>query len=101
MNGADGMVFDADGRLWVAANQADRVVALNGNGKVVAQLGAFLGINEDGSARGLLFPASIALVGRSMFVTNLAIPLTGAAGDEPEEEVTRYTVSRIALPPAN
>jgi hypothetical protein len=28
-------------------------------------------------------------------VTNLALPLTEAEGDEPEEDVTTYTVSRI------
>jgi hypothetical protein len=33
-----------------------------------------------------------------MFVTNAALPLTPAVGDEPEEEVTRWTVSRIRLP---
>jgi hypothetical protein len=33
-----------------------------------------------------------------MFVTNLALPLTGNVGDEPEEAVTRYTVSPIKVP---
>jgi hypothetical protein len=33
-----------------------------------------------------------------MYVTNLALPLTGAAGDEPEEDVKRWTVSRIRVP---
>jgi len=31
-------------------------------------------------------------------VTNLAIPWTPTLGDGPEEEVTRWTVSRIKLP---
>ncbi len=44
INGADGIAFDEDGILWVAANQADQVVALNGDGRVVAELGEFLGI---------------------------------------------------------
>jgi len=30
-------------------------------------------------------------------VTNLSLPLTPAAGDEPEEDVTTYTVSRFEL----
>jgi len=38
------------------------------------------------------------IVGDEIFVTNLAIALTPAAGDEPEEDVTRWTVSRIKLP---
>ena len=38
------------------------------------------------------------IVGDEMFVTNAALPLTPAVGDEPEEDVTRYTVSRIKVP---
>jgi len=96
VNGADGIGFDQDGRLWVAANQADEVVALNASGRVVAKLGDFEGIRKDGSPRGLLFPASLVIVGDELFVTNLALPLTG--GDEPEADVTRYTISRMRIP---
>jgi hypothetical protein len=39
------------------------------------------------------------LVGRDVYITNLALPLTPAVGDEPEEEVTRWTVSRFRLLP--
>lgn len=98
LNGADGIVFDRLGRLWVAANQNDEVVALNANGRPVVRLGKFEGIGRDGAPKGLLFPASPVIVGDEMFVTNLAIALTPAAGDEPEEDVTRWTVSRIKLP---
>jgi DNA-binding beta-propeller fold protein YncE len=98
INGADGVAFDRRGRLWVAANQNDEVVALNANGRVIARLGAFEGIRHDGSPKGLLFPASVVIVGDEIFVTNLALPLNGVAGDEPEEDVTRWTVSRIRLP---
>jgi DNA-binding beta-propeller fold protein YncE len=98
INGADGIVFDRLGRLWVAANQNDEVVALNAKGRVVARLGSFEGIGGDGAPRGLLFPASPVIVGDEMFITNLAIALTPAEGDEPEEDVKRWTVSRIKLP---
>jgi DNA-binding beta-propeller fold protein YncE len=98
INGADGLVFDRQGRLWVCANQADQVVALNANGRVIATLGSFDGIGRDGAPKGLLFPASPVIVGDEIFVTNLAIALTPATGDEPEEDVTRWTVSRIKLP---
>lgn len=97
INGADGIVFDSTGRLWVAANQGDEVVALDGNGRIVDRVGSFDGILPDGSAKGLLFPASIVISRGSLFVTNLALALTGATGDEPEEDVTTYTVSRIPL----
>ena len=99
LNGADGIVFDKrSGLLWVCANQADEVVALNENGRIVAKLGEFRGINRDGTPDGLLFPASPVIVGDEIFVTNLAIPLTDTKGDEPEEDVTRWTVSRMRLP---
>lgn len=98
INGADGIAFDRHGLLWVCANQNDEVVALNQNGRVVRRMGDFQGIGRDGSPRGLLFPASVVIVGDDLFVTNLALPLTPTAGDEPEEDVTRFTVSRIKLP---
>jgi len=98
VHGADGLLFDAGGRLWVAANQADQVVALNDKGRVVARVGEFDGIREDGTPQGLLFPASLVIVGEHMYVTNLALPLTPAAGDEPEEDVTRWTIARFKVP---
>lgn len=99
VNGADGLAFDERGILWVAANQADRIVGLDDKGRVVAQIGDFEKIGADGAPVGPLFPASLVRVGREIYVTNLALPLTPAAGDEPEEDVTRWTVSRIRLLP--
>lgn len=98
VNGADGIAFDRRGRLWVAANQADEVVGLNASGRVIARLGDFQGIREEGTPRGLLFPASLVIEDEDLFVTNLALPLNGVADDEPEEDVIRYTISRIRLP---
>jgi DNA-binding beta-propeller fold protein YncE len=98
IHGADGLLVDSAGRLWVAANQKDELVALNTSGRVIIRAGDFLGIRGDGTPRGLLFPASMVIVGDFMYVTNLALPLTDAAGDEPEEDVTRWTISRIRIP---
>ena len=95
INGADGLALDKRGRLWVAANQADELVALNEQGRVVAKLGDFEGIRKNGTPEGLLFPASLVILGDDIFVTNLALPLTAAAGDEQEEDVRRYTISRL------
>ena len=99
INGADGMALDRYGRAWVAANQGDRIVMINDNGRVDAQLGGFFGIGWKGTPIGLSFPASMAIVGDKMFVTNLSLPLTPTMGDEWEEKVKRYTVSRISIPP--
>ena len=98
INGADGILFDPQGRLWVAANQSDEVVALNAEGRVIERRGSFEGIGPDGAAKGLLFPASIVVSRRSLFVTNTALALTGTAS-EPEADVTAFTVSRIPLGP--
>jgi DNA-binding beta-propeller fold protein YncE len=97
IHGADGMVFDGSGRLWVAANQADQVVALNESGRIIARLGEFQGIRSEGAPNGLLFPASPVIVGEWMYVTNLALPLTGSAA-EWEGDVKRWTISRIKVP---
>lgn len=96
INGADGLAVH-EGNLVVAANQADEIVLLNDAGRVVAKLGDFAGIKRDGSPRGLLFPASVAILRGFAYVTNLALPLTPVVGDEPEEDVTVYTISRIRL----
>jgi sugar lactone lactonase YvrE len=98
INGADGIAFDKRGTLWVAANQADEVLGLDASGRVVARLGEFRGIRRNGTPDGLLFPASLVILGNDVFVTNLALPLNGVTGDEPEEDVTRWTVSRLRLP---
>ena len=62
LHGADGITFDDSGRLWVAANQGDQIVALSETGRVIAKLGEFQGINRDGTPNGLLFPASPVIV---------------------------------------
>ena len=98
IDGADGLAFDDEGRLWVAANQGDEMVALDGGGKVIAKLGDFLGIRKDGAVKGLIFPASVVIHDGQMFVTNAALTLTGTEDDEVEEGVTTYTVARIKIP---
>jgi sugar lactone lactonase YvrE len=98
INGADGLAIDRRGRVWVAANQADEVLALNEDGKIVARLGEFRGVRGNGTPNGLLFPASLVIVDDEIFVTNLALALTPTAGDEPEEDVTRWTISRLKMP---
>lgn len=96
INGADGILFDNQGFLWVAANQGDEVVALNADGRIVERRGSFEGIGPDGAAKGLLFPASLALSKGNLFVTNASLALTGT-DSEPEADVTTFTVSKIPL----
>lgn len=99
INGADGVTRDAAGNYVVAANQADNVLILDGTTRrILAKLGDFLSIT-DGEVVGLLFPASVVVVGSNIFVTNLALPLNGTP-DEPEgsSALTTYTVSKIPIP---
>ncbi len=99
INGPDGIKFDEEGRLWITANQADKVIGLDTNGKVIAKLGDFLGMRNNGTPKGLLFPGSLVIKDKKIYVTNLSIASTLAVmGDEPEEDVTRYTVSKIKIP---
>ena len=82
INGADGLVLDSDDNLWVAANQSDEIVVVNNTGKVLAKLGDFDGLVNDGTPKGLLFPASPAFSrdGKTLYVTNLALDLRVATG---------------------
>jgi len=98
INGADGLAMDAHGYLWVVANQADKIVMLEPTGKVHGKLGMPGRVNKDGSHSGLLFPASLVIAGDTIYVTNLALPLTPAQADEVEEAVGKYTVSAIKIP---
>src|SRR6478752_4026581 len=83
INGADGLVIDTDDNLWVAANQSDEIVVVDKTGKVIAKLGDFEGLVNDGTPKGLLFPASpvFSRDKKTLFVTNLALDLRVATGN--------------------
>ncbi len=102
INGADGLIIDRDNNLWVAANQADEIVIVDPTGKVIAKLGDFDGVDRQGRAIGLLFPASLVFSGEFLYVTNLALDLRlfmlpqGQAVDSQwAAQVRKYTVSRL------
>ena len=102
INGADGLIIDRDGNIWVAANQADEIVVVDPTGKAISKLGDFEGVSKTGVPRGLLFPASLVFSknGQWLLVTNLAldIRLFGLAQSVDSQwtaQVKRYTVSKI------
>jgi len=105
INGADGIVIDRNDNIWVAANQEDEIVVIDPTGKVIGKLGDFYGIGNDGTPRGLLFPASPAfsLDGHTLYVTNLALDLRLATGSPAfqttdsqwTDQVLNYTISKI------
>jgi sugar lactone lactonase YvrE len=108
INAPDGVAVDAKGNLWVCANQEDEIVVLNPAGKVIAKLGDFRGIDQNGIAQGLLFPASLAFSkdGATLYVSNLTLFLP-FAGAQPAVDsawtlqVQGYTVSSLSatIPP--
>jgi sugar lactone lactonase YvrE len=108
INAPDGIAIDKDGNIWVCANQEDDVIVLDKTGKVIAKLGDFDGIDENGIARNFAFPASLAfsLDGKTLYVSNLTLflPFAGAnaAVDSPWMLLAKhYTVSKLraVIPP--
>jgi sugar lactone lactonase YvrE len=100
VNGADGIIFDDAGNLWIAANQADEIVVVDPSGRAIAKLGDFAGLSRKGEPQGLLFPASLVRHRGFIYVTNLAldIRLFGLAQSPDSQwaaDVTRHTVARI------
>jgi sugar lactone lactonase YvrE len=70
LHGADGIQFDVDGNLWVCANQANEVQVLSPSGELRAR---YRGAGADA----LDFPASLAFVGRTLYLTNLSLTTAG------------------------
>ncbi len=105
INGADGLIIDRNGNIWVAANQADEIAVLDPTGKAIAKLGDFNGLSKDGTPRGFLFPASpdFSPDGEFLYVTNLALDLRvfGLVQSIDSQWVAQskhYTVSKIRVP---
>jgi sugar lactone lactonase YvrE len=108
INAPDGIAIDQDDNIWVCANQEDEIVIIDKSGKVIGKLGDFRGIDNDGIARGFLFPASLAFSqdGSTLYVSNLTLFLP-YAGARPAIDsawtlqVKGYTVSKLPakIPP--
>jgi sugar lactone lactonase YvrE len=99
VNGADGLFVDESDNIWICANQADEIVVLDKTGRAIAKLGDFDGL-RDGAPVGLLFPASLARSGDSIYVTNLSLDLRlfglpQAVDSQWAGEVTVHTIARI------
>jgi sugar lactone lactonase YvrE len=100
INGADGLILDAQDNIWVAANQSDEIVVIDKTGKVIAKLGDFDGIDRHGAPNGLLFPASLVRVGEWLYVTNLSLDLRKVGGPQTlvsqwANQVTSHTIARL------
>jgi len=94
----DGLARDAKGNIWVCSATNNELVVVNPAGQVIAKLGAFKGVNDQGRVQGLLGPASLAFVGKKVLVTNFVIPVLGTYALAPS--VTSFTIAELDIPPA-
>lgn len=106
VNGADGLIIDERDNIWIAANQSDEIVVIDPTGRPLAKLGDFGGIRRDGSARGLLFPASLVRSFGFLYITNLSLDLRAVGGpqtlnSQPGAAVKVHTIARLpaVIPP--
>jgi sugar lactone lactonase YvrE len=108
INAPDGIMIDRDDNIWICSNQEDEIVVIDKTGKVIAKLGDFRGLDEDGIVRGFLFPASLAFSkdGSTLYVSNLTLnlPFAGAKAAIDSAwtlQVKGYTVSKLPakIPP--
>lgn len=108
INAPDGIMVDGKDNIWICANQEDEIVVIDKTGKVIAKLGDFYGIDQNGIAQGFLFPASLAFSrDRSkVYVSNLTLYLPYAGANLAIDsawtlQVKGYTVSQLpaVIPP--
>jgi sugar lactone lactonase YvrE len=108
INAPDGIAVDSHDNLWICSNQEDEMVVIDKTGKVIAKLGDFRGLDQNGIAQGFLFPASPAFSkdGHTLYVSNLTLYLPYAGADLAIDSaytllVKGYTVSQLpaVIPP--
>src|SRR6202171_2318394 len=100
--GPDGLIIDEHDNLWVACNQSNEILVLEPTqGKVIAKLRDFGGIDKDGAPIGFLWSNSLVFHGDYVLVTNLSLDVSLAspnlrAVDGPwAAQVKLHTVSKI------
>jgi DNA-binding beta-propeller fold protein YncE len=108
INAPDGIMVDRHDNIWICSNQEDEIVVIDKTGKVIAKLGDFRGIDQDGIVNGFLFPASLAFSndGSTLYVSNLTLYLPYAGAQKAIDsawtlQVSGYTVSSLpaVIPP--
>jgi sugar lactone lactonase YvrE len=101
--GPDGIIIDENDNLWVACNQSNEIMVLEPNqGRVIAKLGDFGGIDKDGAPIGFLWSNSLVFHGEDVLVTNLSADIARVTSqslrtvDGPwADQVKLHTVSKI------
>jgi hypothetical protein len=101
--GPDGIIIDENDNLWIACNQSNEIMVLEPKqGRVIAKLGDFGGIDKDGAPIGFLWSNRLVFSGDDVLVTNLSANIGAVAGpslrtvDGPwADQVKLHTVSTI------
>lgn len=74
--GPDGLIIDEHDNLWVACNQSNEIIVLEPTqGRVIAKLGDFAGIDRNGAPIGFLWSNSLVFHGGDVLVTNLSFDI--------------------------
>jgi hypothetical protein len=101
--GPDGIIIDEDNNLWIACNQSNEIMVIEPKqGRVIAKLGDFGGIDQDGAPIGFLWSNSLVFHGDDVLVTNLSANIAAVTSqslrtvDGPwADQVKLHTVSKI------
>jgi sugar lactone lactonase YvrE len=101
--GPDGLIIDEHDNLWIICNQANELLVLEPTqGRVIAKLGDFGGIDRNGAPIGFLWSDSIVFHGDDVLVTNLSFDVGGVVSptlktiDGPwARQVKVHTISKI------
>jgi sugar lactone lactonase YvrE len=101
--GPDGIIIDEKDNLWLACNQSNEIMVLEPTqGRVIAKLGDFGGIDKDGAPIGFLWSNSLVFHGDEVLVTNLSANIGLLAGQSMRtvdgswaDQVKLHTVSKI------
>jgi sugar lactone lactonase YvrE len=100
--GPDGLIIDEHDNLWIACNQSNEIMVLEPTqGRVIAKLGDFGGVDKDGAPIGFLWSNSLVFHGEDVLVTNLSLDAslrsqTLRTVDGPwAAQVKLHTVSKI------
>ena len=101
--GPDGIIIDEEDNLWIACNQSNEIMVIEPKqGRVIAKLGDFGGIDKDGAPIGFLWSNSLVFHGEDVLVTNLSANIATVTSqslrtvDGPwADQVKLHTVSKI------
>ena len=84
--GPDGLIIDEHDNLWIACNQSNEILVLEPTqGRVIAKLGDFGGIDRDGAPIGFLWSNSLVFHGDDVLVTNLSLDVETAISQLADE----------------